>query len=170
VREIFGKIPRRDLKIANPPVSQTPPTDPKRRFITLKEPGSTQILNIVYPAPDINHPDVPAIDLMNQILFEGRSSRTYAPLIQTGMARVLDGGASNRAAGGWYEIIAALEPGKSLPKLEHRPKESPQPKSSGRKLNSEPPISWEVGILPIRLNNSVTMKSSLATINLLINI
>jgi zinc protease len=118
VMETFGKVPRRELKIAQPETNvATKTTAPKRR-LTLKEPGSTQIASEVYPLPDANHPDVPAIDVMNYVLTEGRSSRMYQSIVETGIATSLDGGASNMAGSGWYEISSIVEVGKSLPKLE----------------------------------------------------
>jgi zinc protease len=115
VQETFGKVPRRELKVTQP--ATTAATAPTRR-INLKEPGSTQIAIEVYPVPEATHPDVPAIDVMNYILTEGRSSRMYQSIVETGIATSLDGGASNLAAGGWYEISSIVEVGKSLPKLE----------------------------------------------------
>lgn len=116
VQQTFGKVPRRELKIAKPTITATT-TKPDRR-ITLKEPGSTKIATEVYPVPEATHPDVPAIDVMNYILTEGRSSRMYQSIVETGIATSLDGGAANLAAGGWYQISAIVEVGKSLPKLE----------------------------------------------------
>jgi zinc protease len=116
VQETFGKVPRRDLKV--PQAATKPATAKPVRQITLKEPGTTQIFIEVYPLPKAVDPDVPAIDIMNYILTEGRSSRTYQSLIETGMATGVDGGASNLATSGWYEISASVEVGKSLPKVE----------------------------------------------------
>jgi zinc protease len=116
VRQTVGKVPRRELKIAKPTV--TPATAKPQRRLTLKQPGSTQIAIEVYPLPEANHPDVPAIDVMNYVLTEGRSSRMYQAIVETGIATSLDGGAANLAAGGWYEISSIVEVGKSLPKLE----------------------------------------------------
>jgi zinc protease len=115
VKETLGKVPRRDVKVAKLPTTAAVP--PKRR-LTLKEPGTTKIAIAIYPLPEAVHPDVPAIDVMNYILTEGRSSRMYQSIVETGLATGLDGGASNLAAGGWYEITGVVEPSKSLPKLE----------------------------------------------------
>ncbi|AFY96199.1 M16 family metallopeptidase [Chamaesiphon minutus] len=114
VEETFGKVPRREIKVTKSPPTNIKPT----RRLTLKEPGTTQLTNQVYPLPDANHPDVPAIDVMNYVLTEGRSSRMYQSIVETGIATSLDGGAINLAAGGWYEISSIVEVGKSLPKLE----------------------------------------------------
>ncbi len=116
VQQTFGKVPRRELKIAQPTIS--PVTTTPNQRLTLKEPGSTQITSEVYPLPAAIDPDVPAIDVMNYILTEGRSSRMYQSIVETGIATSLDGGAINLAAGGWYEISSIVEVGKSLPKLE----------------------------------------------------
>ena len=116
VQQTLGKVPRRELKIATPTI--TPVTTKPNQRIVLKEPGSTQIASEVYPLPEANHPDVPAIDVMNYVLTEGRSSRMYQSIVETGIATSLDGGAANLAAGGWYEISSIVEVGKSLPKLE----------------------------------------------------
>ncbi len=116
VQETFGILPRRDLKITQP--ETTPATTKPNRRILLKEPGSTQIAIEVYPLPKAVDPDVPAIDVMNYVLTEGRSSRMYQSIVETGIAASLDGGASNLADGGWYEISSIVEVGKSLPKLE----------------------------------------------------
>ncbi|WP_295620633.1 pitrilysin family protein, partial [Chamaesiphon sp. GL140_3_metabinner_50] len=116
VQQTFGKVPRRELKVAKPTITATT-TKPNQRIV-LKEPGSTQLATEVYPLPAANHPDVPAIDVMNYVLTEGRSSRMYQSIVETGIATSLDGGAANLAAGGWYEISSIVEVGKSLPKLE----------------------------------------------------
>jgi zinc protease len=116
VRQTLGKVPRRELKIAKPTV--TPATAKPQRRLTLKQPGSTQLAIEIYPLPEANHPDVPAIDVMNYVLTEGRSSRMYQAIVETGIATSLDGGAANLAAGGWYELSSIVEVGKSLPKLE----------------------------------------------------
>ena len=114
VKETFGKLSRREVKVTPAPTTTTASV----RRVTLKEPGTTQIASLVYPLPDANHPDVPAIDIMNYILTEGRSSRMYQSIVETGIASSLDGGAANLAAGGWYEISGIVEVNKSLPKLE----------------------------------------------------
>jgi zinc protease len=116
VDKTFGKLPRREVKVTQP--TTTMGTTPTKRRLTLKEPGTTQIASMVYPLPEANHPDVPAIDIMNYILTEGRSSRMYQSIVETGIATSLDGGAANLSAGGWYEVSSVVEVGKSLPKLE----------------------------------------------------
>jgi zinc protease len=116
VQETFAKVPRRAVKAVQP--TATMGAKPTKKRLTLKEPGTTQIASMVYPLPEANDADVPAIDVMNYILTEGRSSRMYQSIVETGIATSIDGGAANLSAGGWYEVSSIVEVGKSLPKLE----------------------------------------------------
>jgi zinc protease len=75
-------------------------------------------LQEVYPLPAINHPDVPAIDVMDYILTGGRNSRLNQALVESGLASGLSGGAANLIAGGWYELSATAAPGQTLEKIE----------------------------------------------------
>jgi zinc protease len=86
--------------------------------IVLKEPGAAATLQVVYPLPDVNNPDVPALDVMDFILTEGRNSRIYQALIESGLASAGDGGTANLLAGGWYKFSATAAPGQELTKIE----------------------------------------------------
>ncbi|PSB02854.1 M16 family metallopeptidase [Merismopedia glauca] len=126
-KDIFGKIPKHQSstseKLGNtiPKLETTikPPLEGKvKPPIVLKEPGSAALLEAVYPAPDVNNPDVPALDVMNYILTEGRNSRLYEPLIESGLASGIDGGVANLISGGWAEFSATATPGKKLPDID----------------------------------------------------
>lgn len=96
------------------PRSKTPAKAP----IVLKEPGSAPLLEAVYPLPDVNHPDVPALDVMDYILTEGRNSRLYQVLVESGLASNAGGGTANLIAGGWYNLSATAAPGQELAKID----------------------------------------------------
>ncbi|MGJ5634607.1 M16 family metallopeptidase [Nostoc sp. CALU 1950] len=89
----------------------------KKAPIILKQPGSAALLQAVYPLPDIKHPDVPAIDVMDAILTGGRSSRLYQALVESGLASSVSGGAAELIEPGWYEISATAAPGQELGKI-----------------------------------------------------
>jgi zinc protease len=114
-KETFGQVPRREITVKAPVAAKRVV---KSRQITLREPGSTALLNAVYPLPNVVHPDVPAIDVMNYILSVGRSSRLYQKLVETGAASSVGASAANLADGGWYEYSAAADPGKSMAKID----------------------------------------------------
>jgi zinc protease len=114
-KEIFGKVPRREITVKAPTAAKRVV---KSRKITLRQPGSNALLNAVYPLPNVAHPDVPAIDVMNYILSVGRSSRLYQKLVETGTATSVSASAANLSGGGWYEYSAVTNPGKSLDKID----------------------------------------------------
>ncbi|MBF2026939.1 MAG: insulinase family protein [Oscillatoriales cyanobacterium C42_A2020_001] len=118
IQDTFGKIP----KVTKPLPSKAPisaPTKPtprpaSRSPIIMREPGSAALLNAVYPLPDVLHPDVPALQLMDYILSGGRSSRLYQALVETGLASDAGGYAANLIGGGWYDFSITAAPGKEL--------------------------------------------------------
>ncbi|WP_414514653.1 M16 family metallopeptidase [Nostoc sp. PCC 9305] len=133
VQETFGKLSQRakqdtalpnarraiDLYSASSSIADASPSTPvaKKAPIVLKQPGSAALLQAVYPLPDIKHPDVPAIDLMDAILTGGRSSRLYQALVESGLASSVSGGAAELIEPGWYEINATAAPGQELGKI-----------------------------------------------------
>lgn len=121
VKEIFGRVP--SLSSAN--TGQTTPTTPTQNPtsniqnpIVLREEGSASFMQEVYPLPTANHPDVPALDVMDYVLTGGRNSRLYQALVESGIASDLSGGAVNLLAAGWYELSATATPGQKLEKIE----------------------------------------------------
>jgi len=123
VKDIFGKIPKSgtlQTKLSQTQKASPTPSSagPNKAPIVLQQPGSAALLQAVYPLPSVNHPDVPALDLMDYILTGGRSSRLYQALVQSGIASAAGGGAENLIAGGWYELSATAAPGKDLVTIE----------------------------------------------------
>ncbi len=134
VKETFGKVkPRakkdvetkgsrdavrakKDVETKGSRDAVNSPATPKSPIV-LKEPGSAALLQAVYPLPDIKHPDVPAIDVMDMILTGGRSSRLYQALVESGLASSVNGSAVELLEPGWYEINATAAPGQELAKI-----------------------------------------------------
>ena len=111
VKETFSKLKNSQGSTVNAQGSK--PSTP----IVLKEPGSAALLQAVYPLPNIQHPDVPAIDVMDAILTGGRSSRLYQALVESGLASSVSGAAAELIEPGWYEIDATAAPGQKLEKI-----------------------------------------------------
>ena len=90
--QYFGPIP------SNHPAPTVPnpgrgPTGEKR--VTLEVPGRTPYLQAVYEVPPIQHPDHVALEVFQNIISGGRTSRLYPALVHSGLAS---------SAGGWqYE-------------------------------------------------------------------
>ncbi|MBD2244710.1 pitrilysin family protein [Nostoc sp. FACHB-888] len=127
VKETYGKLAKRSKQdTVRENLATSSPVAPatKKEPIILKQPGSAALLQAVYPLPDIKHPDVPAIDVMDAILTGGRSSRLYQALVESGLASSVSGGAAELIEPGWYEINATAAQGKELGKIVQVLKES----------------------------------------------
>lgn len=119
VKEIFGKIPRSQQTIG---INQTSPPLPLPASppspIVLREPGAGAQLQAIYPLPNINHPDVPALDVMDYILTGGRNSRLYQALVESGLASEFTASVSSLREAGWYEIFVTANPHQKLKKID----------------------------------------------------
>ncbi len=118
VKEIFGKVPNAQEKIVKPQTTATKPQTQTKQPIVLKEPGAASLLQTVYPLVDINNPDAPVLDVLNSILTEGRNSRLYQALIESGLASNMNGYAATLAGGGWYNLEITAAPGQELAKID----------------------------------------------------
>lgn len=118
VRQTFGQIPRSTQPLAPEPIAPVAKSTSAKAPIVLRQPGSAALLNQVYPLPDLSHPDVPAIQVMDYILTGGRSSRIYQALVESGLTSDAGGYAANLMAGGWYEFSATAAPGKDLKQID----------------------------------------------------
>ncbi|WP_299487106.1 pitrilysin family protein [Acaryochloris sp. IP29b_bin.137] len=106
----FGQIPSSPVNTAPTPL----PMDPKARPappIVLKEPGSAPLLDAVYPIPDAQHPDIPALEILDSILSAGRNSRFYPALIESGLATHAHAYVASLMDGGWYNISVTAATG-----------------------------------------------------------
>jgi zinc protease len=68
VGDTFGKIPKPKAQRREQKTSVAGAKAETQTPVVLKEPGSAGLLQAIYPLPDINHPDVPAIDVMDIVL------------------------------------------------------------------------------------------------------
>lgn len=116
VRAAFGEIPNQATPPSPSPFSVS--TAPVQQPLVLRQPGSALLLQAVYPLPAINHPDVPAIDVLDAVLTVGRSSRFYQALVETGLVSDISAYPAELIEPGWYSIAATAAPGQSLKKID----------------------------------------------------
>ncbi|MDX2216577.1 MAG: pitrilysin family protein [Oculatellaceae cyanobacterium bins.114] len=122
IREIFEPIPQGST---TPTAATAPRVAPSshpaptvtRQPVVLREPGTTALIHMIYPLPEITHPDVTAIDLMDMILTGGRSARLYQSLVESGLASSVGAYPAEMIEPGWYEITAIAAPNKELSQL-----------------------------------------------------
>ena len=117
VKASFGQIPARAKPTTSFP--QEPPQTEERR-VTVKQSGSVPILQMLYHAPKSTDPDIYALDLLDNVLNVGHSSRMYKALVETGIAASYSGDISPQVDPGWYELEAIPNSGTSLETLQQK--------------------------------------------------
>ncbi|MGJ5674503.1 MAG: M16 family metallopeptidase [Nostochopsis sp.] len=125
VKDVFGKIQKSQESSVKSQVSSVKSQEPivnsqkvSHSPIVLREPGANALLQAIYPLPDANHPDIPALDVMDYILTEGRNSRLDQALIESGMATDVTGSIVSLRKAGWYELSVTATPGENLTKID----------------------------------------------------
>ncbi len=119
VKEIFGKIPlNQNTKSQEEIVIKNSDTAKSSDPIVLKQPGSAPLIQAVYPLPSAKHPDVPALDIMDYILAEGRNSRLYQALVDRGIASDVSASVVSLQDAGWYELLVTANSDKNLSQIE----------------------------------------------------
>ena len=155
VKETYGKLPKRAKTVMAKNSAQVSASTSvaKKAPIVLKQPGSAALLQAVYPLPDIKHPDVPAIDVMDSILTGGRSSRLYQALVESGLASSVSGGAAELIEPGWYQIDATAAAGQELGKIAQVLEESLA------KLQQQPVTTEELNRAKTQLQASLVLSN-----------
>jgi zinc protease len=115
VNEIFGKIPK-SQQIPEVPNSPTPqiPVSP----IVLREPGAGKFLQVIYPLPSLNHPDIPVLGVTDYILTGGKNSYLYQALVKSGLATNISAHVASLRAIGWYDLSVTAAPNQDLQKID----------------------------------------------------
>jgi zinc protease len=90
------------------------PSDRPTTPIHLQQPGSASLIESVYPIPDVQHPDVPVLDVLDAVLSVGRNSRFFQTLIEPGLASQVSSYSAALMEPGWYNISAVLIPEQAL--------------------------------------------------------
>ncbi|BCL34022.1 M16 family metallopeptidase [Nostoc sp. MS1] len=119
VKEIFGDIPKRQQSTVNSPQSTVNSQQSTVKTpIVLKEPGGAGLLQVIYPLPQVTHPDIPALEVVDYILTEGRNSRLYQALVESGLASEVEASIGGLQEAGWYELLVTADPDQDLGKID----------------------------------------------------
>ena len=120
IKEVFGKLPKkvRSEKLAVRSKNTFTSSPSLSTPIVLREPGVGRLLQVVYPLPDANQPDVPALDVMDYILTEGRNSRLYQVLVESGLASEVTASVTSLRESGWYEVLVTAGSKQDLKKID----------------------------------------------------
>ncbi len=123
VKEIFGKIPVNKHTNLKDQVVENIENNLKKDVsnfsdpIILKQPGSAPLFQAVYPLPSAKHQDIPALDVMDYILAEGRNSRLYQALVNLGIASDVSASVISLQDAGWYELLVTANSADNLSKI-----------------------------------------------------
>ena len=106
VAKHFAPIPRPARKL--PAFYTVEPTQDGERTVTLRRIGDGPLVSAMYRVPAGSHPDLPAIDVLAQVLGESPSGRLHRALVQNGLASSVWGGAREMHDPGYAYFGASL--------------------------------------------------------------
>jgi zinc protease len=116
VMKYYGTIPRSPHPI--PEVVTEEPEQTGARRVTVNKPGQLGTVEIAYKVPGALHADLPALEVLVEVLSSGKNSRLYRTLVDENLALQADAGVENLRAAGLFEVTAALAPGATHGKVE----------------------------------------------------
>ncbi len=115
VKKYYGKIPGR---VVTHPAATPEPEQTATRKKILKLNIQVEQMLMAYHIPAVDHADIPAINLLNQILLGGKSSRLDRALVDTGIATSVGGDESDGRNPALTLISVSLQRGKSAAQAE----------------------------------------------------
>ncbi len=115
VEALFGEIPAGEPV---PPVLADPPTARASRLV-MEDRVELPRLYLAWPSPALFAAEDAELDLLSDLLANGRTSRLYARLVHDRRIAVeLAAGQTSRELGGTFQVVASAAPGHTLDELE----------------------------------------------------
>lgn len=115
VDSYFGKIPKSANPIPQPYTEEPPQYGPRK--ITVKKQGETSVISVAYKIPGVSHEDVPALNVLSEILSSGASSVLSKEFVDGGLAFYAYAAASDFAENGLFSINLGFDPSKNIDSL-----------------------------------------------------
>lgn len=112
IAQTLGSIPRPDRVLSQP--YTTEPTQEGEREVILRRIGNLQAVMAVYHMPSALHPDIPALQVLAQILGAPQTGRLYKELVDSKKAVSTYMYASNMHDPGFLMAFAQLKPEQSV--------------------------------------------------------
>jgi zinc protease len=116
VMKYYGAIPRSPHPI--PEVVTEEPEQTGARRVTVNKPGQLGTVEIAYKVPGALQADLPALEVLGEVLSNGKNSRLYRTLVDENLALQVGAGVENLRAAGLFQMTAALSPGATHEKVE----------------------------------------------------
>tara|TARA_R110002072_G_scaffold243748_1_gene402970 strand:+ start:40919 stop:43729 length:2811 start_codon:yes stop_codon:yes gene_type:complete len=111
VDKYFGKITKAPHAMPQPYTTDPDQLGPRR--ITIKKPGQQGIVSIGYKIPGRMHDDLPALQVLSQIIGSGTSSILNKTFVDTGIAIFGYANASNFKEVGLFSVALGITPDKN---------------------------------------------------------
>ena len=115
-KRYYGVIPPSPHPI--PEVVTEEPEQTGARRVTVNMPGEVGSIEIAYKVPGAVEADLPALDVLGDVLSEGKNSRLYRALADNNLALGTNAGVASYRAAGLFEVTASLTPGVAHDKVE----------------------------------------------------
>ncbi len=112
INELYGKIPKPSRTLEK--TYTVEPTQDGEREVTLQRVGDVQALNVVYHVCAGPHEDMPAVDVLTDVLTADQTGRLYKALVETQLATRVSAFAPVLHDPGYLEIDAEVRKEKSL--------------------------------------------------------
>ena len=109
VRELFEAIPRSVTPVR--PVYTTEPVQTAARRVSVQRPGEQSMVQIVFRIPNALHADLPALDVLAQIVAMSPGSRLKRAVVDKGFAAVALASVMQTRDPGLFHIKLILNPG-----------------------------------------------------------
>lgn len=116
INELFGSIPRPTRKL-NPSYTVEPAQDGEREVV-LRRVGDVQAVGALYHICSGAHPDMAAIDVLEDILTANQTGRLYKALVEPQIATSVRGSAESLRDPGMFEIMVEARTDKPLDEIQ----------------------------------------------------
>jgi zinc protease len=112
IRKHFGPLPRPTRKLGATYTEE--PAQDGERSVTLRRVGDVQIFGAMYHIPAVNHPDLPALEVLADALVAAPSGRLYKALVETKKVASVSSNAGIYHDPGIFEVAADVRKDRSL--------------------------------------------------------
>jgi zinc protease len=116
VMKYYGAIPRSPHPI--PEVVTEEPEQTGARRVTVNKPGQLGSVEIAYKVPGALQADLPALEVLGEVLSNGKNSRLYRTLVDEDLALEVGAGVESLRAAGIFVVTTDLSPGATHEKVE----------------------------------------------------
>lgn len=115
VEKYYGHLPSQAAPVKTIP-SEPAQTEPREKKLKLNM--QVEKLLMAYRIPEVTHDDIPALELFQSVLGQGKSSRLYRALVETGVASSVETYGIDAKDPSLFLIWVNLQKGKKAPQAE----------------------------------------------------